>query len=74
MGEKIRVFTVRELERLLSRYGFVLISQKGSHRKWRNLSTGRKVIVPSHGGKSLPLGTLRSILTDAEIPEHEWKG
>ena len=36
MGEKIRLFTARDLERLLARYGFVLISQKGSHRKWRN--------------------------------------
>lgn len=58
MGEKIRVFTARELERLLARYGFELISQKGSHRKWRNISTGRQVIVPFHGGKNLPLGTL----------------
>ena len=73
MGEKIRLFTAREIERLLSRYGFVLISQKGSHRKWRNMSTGRQVIVPSHAGRTLPLGTLRNILTNAEIPEHEWR-
>lgn len=73
MGEKIRVFTARELERLLSRYGFVLISQKGSHRKWRNMSSGHQVIIPSHGGRNLPLGTLRNILTSAEIPEHEWR-
>ena len=74
MGEKIRLFNARELERLISRYGFVMISQKGSHRKWRNMSTGRKVIIPFHSGRTLPLGTLRSILTDAEIPEHEWRG
>jgi predicted RNA binding protein YcfA (HicA-like mRNA interferase family) len=35
MGEKIRQFTAKELERLLTRYGFVHVSQKGSHRKWR---------------------------------------
>jgi predicted RNA binding protein YcfA (HicA-like mRNA interferase family) len=74
MGEKIRLFTAREIERLLTRYGFTLIGQKGSHRKWRNTLTGRQVIVPSHSGKQLPLGTLRNILTNAEIPEHEWKG
>lgn len=73
MGDKIRVFNAREIERLLSSYGFVLISQKGSHKKWRNLSTGRQVIVPFHSGRNLPLGTLRNILTNAEIPEKEWK-
>ena len=74
MGEKIRLFTAREIEHLLSVYGFILVSQKGSHRKWRNLVTGRQVIVPAHAGKSLPLGTLRNILTNSEIPEHEWRG
>jgi predicted RNA binding protein YcfA (HicA-like mRNA interferase family) len=74
MGEKFRLFTAREIERLLSRYGFVLVSQKGSHRKWRNLSSGRQVIVPFHRGKKLPLGTLRNIIVSAEIPEHEWRG
>jgi len=74
MGEKLRLLTAREIERLLSLYGFVLVSQKGSHRKWRNMSTGRQVIVPYHSGKTLPLGTLRNILINAEIPEKEWKG
>lgn len=74
MGEKLRVFTAREIERVLSKYGFTLISQKGSHRKWRNFTTGRQVIVPSHSGRNLPVGTLRNILTNAEIPEEEWRG
>jgi predicted RNA binding protein YcfA (HicA-like mRNA interferase family) len=74
MGEKFRQFTAKELERLLSRYGFIQISQKGSHRKWRNFETGRRVIVPFHAGRNLPLGTLRNILTTADIPEHEWRG
>ena len=74
MGERFRLFTSREIEKLLSRYGFALISQKGSHRKWRNATTGRQVIVPSHSGKTLPLGTARNILINAEIPEEEWRG
>ena len=73
MGEKIRRLTTKEVERLLSKYGFELISQKGSHRKWRNQTQGRQVIVPFHSGQSLPLGTLRNILINAEIPEFEWK-
>ena len=74
MGEKIRQFTARELERLLIRFGFILVSQKGSHKKWRNLATGCQVIVPSHSGRNIPLGTLRNILNNSQIPEEEWKG
>jgi predicted RNA binding protein YcfA (HicA-like mRNA interferase family) len=73
MGEKILRLTAKEVERILSKYGFELISQKGSHRKWRNQISGRQVIVPYHAGQSLPLGTLRNILINAEIPESEWK-
>ncbi|MGI0480623.1 type II toxin-antitoxin system HicA family toxin [Geminocystis sp. CENA526] len=28
--------TAKEVEKILQRYNFQLISQKGSHRKWRN--------------------------------------
>jgi predicted RNA binding protein YcfA (HicA-like mRNA interferase family) len=73
MGERIRRMTAREVEGLLRRYGFQLISQKGSHRKWRNEALGLQVIVPEHRGRSLPVGTLRSIVTAAEVPEHEWR-
>jgi predicted RNA binding protein YcfA (HicA-like mRNA interferase family) len=73
MGEKTVLFTARELERLLAKYGFELVSQKGSHRKWRNSLSGQQVIVPDHRGKQLPVGTLRNILTNAQIPESEWR-
>lgn len=74
MGEKIRQFTARELEKILAQYGFLLVSQKGSHRKWRNAITGPQVIVPSHSGRTLPIGTLRNIFANSGIPEQEWKG
>lgn len=73
MGDKIRLFTAREVERLLANYGFEFVSQKGSHRKWRNFTSGLQVIVPFHKGKTLPLGTLKNILKSAEIPETEWR-
>ena len=63
----------REVEVILKRYGFELISQKGSHRKWRNSNSGLQVIVPEHKGKDLPIGTLRNILKGAQIPDSEWR-
>lgn len=73
MSPGIRRMTAGEVESLLSRYGFEVVSQKGSHRKWRHPRTGLQVIVPYHRGRSLPLGTLRNILINAEIPEKEWR-
>ncbi|MGH9801186.1 MAG: type II toxin-antitoxin system HicA family toxin [Blastocatellia bacterium] len=73
MAERMRRMTAREVESLLTQYGFQLVSQKGSHRKWRNAQSGLQVIVPYHQGRTLPIGTLRSILKGAEIPEDEWK-
>jgi len=61
-----------EVSRILQRYGFVLISQRGSHQKWRNLTTRRQVIVPYHKGKQLPLGTLKSIIEGSGILEEEF--
>ncbi len=73
MGERIRRMNAREAERLLRRYGFHLVSQQGSHRKWRHAERHLQVIVPEHSGRDLPVGTLRAIFSGAEIPEAEWK-
>lgn len=70
---RMRRLTAKEVETLLKKYGFELVSQKGSHRKWRNSSLGLQVTVPLHGNKILPIGTLRNILINANIPESEWK-
>jgi predicted RNA binding protein YcfA (HicA-like mRNA interferase family) len=72
MTGRVRRLNAREVEALLARHGFALVSQKGSHRKWRNMDSRRQVIVPMHAGKPLPIGTLRSILAGAEIPDAEW--
>jgi predicted RNA binding protein YcfA (HicA-like mRNA interferase family) len=54
--------TASEAEAILRKNGFIFISQKGSHRKWRNPDSGKQVIVPAHQGRQLPIGTLLSIV------------
>lgn len=70
---RIRRMKADEVERILRKYGFELISQKGSHRKWRSTTQEIQVTVPYHKGRDLPLRTLRNILVTAMIPEQEWK-
>jgi len=55
-------FTAHQIEKILKSNGFLLISQKGSHRKWKNARTGEQVIVPYHSGRELPVGTSDSII------------
>jgi len=73
MGERIRRMDAKQVEIILKRYRFRLVSHKGSHRKWRNDERNLQVIVPYHKSRDLPLGTLRNILVNADIPESEWK-
>jgi len=57
---------------MLAKHDWVLISQKGSHRKWANPKNGLIVVVPWFNNRPLPIGTLVAIMKGAEIPENEW--
>lgn len=69
----IRRLTAKEIESILSQYGFELVGQRGSHRKWRNSESRAVVTVPEHGRKEVPLGTVRQIMVSAGIPGSEWR-
>jgi predicted RNA binding protein YcfA (HicA-like mRNA interferase family) len=66
VGEHFPVCSARDIIRVLRRHGFVLVSQKGSHQKWRH-SDGRQVIVANHGNKPIPIGTLKSIIAGSKL-------
>jgi len=49
----------KEVLKILKANGFEKVSQKGSHLK---LTNGERItIVPIHGSKDIPVGTLKSI-------------
>jgi predicted RNA binding protein YcfA (HicA-like mRNA interferase family) len=73
MAGRLLRLTATEVNKILERHNFILISQHGSHQKWRNHQTGKQVIVPYHKGKQLPLGTLKSIIEGSGITEEEFK-
>jgi predicted RNA binding protein YcfA (HicA-like mRNA interferase family) len=58
----------RDVVRLLEQDGWVVASQKGSHRKYKHPEKKGRVIVPyTRGGKDVPPGTLSSILKQAGL-------
>ena len=61
MSRRFPVRSAKEVVRVLRKNGFLKMDQAGSHQKWRN-AEGRQVIVPFHGSKPIPIGTLKSIM------------
>jgi len=66
------MMTYKELAKKLRSLGCEEIPRrgKGSHRKWKNPSTGKTTIVPDWGNKDLKKGTVYSILKQLGI---NWK-
>jgi predicted RNA binding protein YcfA (HicA-like mRNA interferase family) len=60
-----RLLSSAEVSGILVAHGFSLVSQRGSHVKFRDLS-GRTVIVPA-GRRELPRGTLASIIRQSGL-------
>jgi predicted RNA binding protein YcfA (HicA-like mRNA interferase family) len=73
MTPRHAALTSAEVISVLKHHGFVEISQKGSHMKFRNAETRHQVIVPYHQGKQLPLGTLKSIIEGSGDSEDEFR-
>lgn len=73
MSDHLPRLKADEVLRILRRHGFYLVSQTGSHQKWRSAETRKQVIVPYHKGRDLPLGTIRSIIEGSGIPEEAFR-
>lgn len=72
MGKRFPVCNAREVIRVLRNHGVILASQKGSHQKWRH-PDGQQVIVPEHGQKLIPVGTLKSIIEGSGLKEDDFR-
>jgi len=55
------------LIKILEQNGFAFQRAKGSHQLFYNVTTGKTIIVPVHGGKDLKKGTFLAILKQADI-------
>jgi predicted RNA binding protein YcfA (HicA-like mRNA interferase family) len=56
----------------LQRGGFRLTHIRGSHHYLRKPEMAGLVVVPVHGGRDLPIGTLHSILRQAGLSVEEF--
>ena len=73
MTKKFPVVNGHELLSVCEKAGFRIRRQKGSHIIMFRESDKRRVVIPVHGNKDIPLGTLRSIMKDAGLTADDLK-
>jgi predicted RNA binding protein YcfA (HicA-like mRNA interferase family) len=59
--------SAKEVIRVLQQSGFYEHHQRGSHKIFKRDIDHKRVVVPFHGGKTIPKKTLKSILADAGL-------
>jgi len=69
-----KLYSSQEVVKTLQREGFVFVSQRGSHAKYRKTAgdTVLTAIVPA-GRKEIPRGTFRSILRQSDLDESAFR-
>ncbi|MDW8029206.1 MAG: type II toxin-antitoxin system HicA family toxin [Armatimonadota bacterium] len=70
---KLRPIPAREVIRKLRALGYEGPFGGGKHLVMRHPVTGQKIRVPFHGGKDLPIGTLRAIIRAAGVDVKTWE-
>ncbi|MGZ8900530.1 MAG: type II toxin-antitoxin system HicA family toxin [Limisphaerales bacterium] len=72
LSRRFPVCTAHEVAAVLRKSGFLMVSQRGSHQKWRH-ADGRQVILAMHGSKPIPIGTLKNIIQGSGIDVDEYR-
>jgi predicted RNA binding protein YcfA (HicA-like mRNA interferase family) len=72
VSQHFPVCSAPDVIRVLRRHGFYFVVQRGSHQKWRQ-ADGRQVIVPMHGNKPIPIGTLKNIVKGSGVDVEEFR-
>lgn len=63
--------TGRDIVRALTRRGWVVVVQRGSHAQLKHPTRGGRVTVPLHAGETIGPKLLRSILNQAGLTVEE---
>lgn len=62
-----------EILATLRRNGFEVVHVRGSHHYLRKEGSGKLVVIPVHGSSTVPTGTLKSVLRQAELTASEFE-
>ncbi|MFZ2226593.1 MAG: type II toxin-antitoxin system HicA family toxin [Candidatus Moraniibacteriota bacterium] len=68
-----KLYSSSEIIKVLQKRGFVYISQKGSHAKFRKTASPTLTAIVPAGKREIPFGTFRSILRQANLSEDDFR-
>ena len=64
-----KLYSSNQIIKILRKKGFIFISQKGSHVKYRKIGKPTLTVIVPATRKEIPHGTLRSILRQAGLTD-----
>ncbi len=64
-----KLYSSSHIVRILEKNGFVKVSQKGSHLKYRKQDNNVLTVIIPANKKEIPIGTFKSILRQARLEE-----
>lgn len=68
-----KLYSSAHIIKILESRGFVFVSQKGSHIKFRKFGVPILTVIVPANRKEIPYGTFRSILRQAQLREEDFK-
>jgi predicted RNA binding protein YcfA (HicA-like mRNA interferase family) len=70
---KISNLTFKDVSKFLHKNNFSLKNSEGSHFIYYSDELNAVVVVPNHGNKSIPPGTMASIIRQSKILRKHWE-
>ena len=68
-----KLHSSKEIIKVLEQKGFIFISQKGSHIKYRKTGNLTLTVIIPANRKEMPEGTFRSIIRQSNLNEEDFK-
>ncbi|MBU3925456.1 type II toxin-antitoxin system HicA family toxin [Patescibacteria group bacterium] len=68
-----KLYSSNEIIKVLQKQGFVYISQKGSHMKFKKIGSPTLIAIIPAGRKEIPFGTFKSILRQSNLIEDDFR-
>lgn len=68
-----KLYSSKQIIKVLEKKGFIFISQKVSHIKYRKIGDPTLTVILPAKRKEMPIGTFRSILKQSNLTEEIFK-
>jgi predicted RNA binding protein YcfA (HicA-like mRNA interferase family) len=68
-----KLYSSNEILQILLKHGFIFISQKGSHVKYRKTGKPTLTVIVPADRKQVPLGTFHSILRQSGLTKDDFE-